>query len=79
MKELAEYALTCLLTPASNAGIERIFSLVTSTKTKPRNKLGVASLEAVIRVKLHVVASQQTHIYLSITLTLLTLFNILDC
>jgi len=54
MKELAEYALTCLLTPASNAGIERIFSLVTSTKTKPRNKLGVASLDAIIRVKSHV-------------------------
>ena len=50
---LAAYALKCLIIPSSNAIIERIFSLVTSTKTKPRNKMGVVSLESIIRIKSH--------------------------
>ena len=36
--DLATYAFTCLITPASNAIAKRIFSLVTAIKAKPRNK-----------------------------------------
>ena len=48
---VAKYALSCLMLPSSNALIERMFSLVTATKTKPRNRLGVESLDAIIRIK----------------------------
>ena len=33
-KELAIFALTCLITPISNAVVEGIFSLASSVKTK---------------------------------------------
>jgi hypothetical protein len=36
-EELATFALTCLITPVSNAVVERIFSLVSPIKTKARN------------------------------------------
>ena len=38
--ELATYALDCLTTaPISNAVVKRIFSMVSSIKTKPRNRM----------------------------------------
>nr|XP_047127552.1 SCAN domain-containing protein 3-like [Hydra vulgaris] len=40
-KNLANYALTCLITPVSNAVVERIFSLVSATKTKARNRISL--------------------------------------
>ena len=52
-KELADYAFTCLVTPTSNASIERIFSMVTSTKTKFRNRMSSSTLDAIIRIKTH--------------------------
>ena len=48
---LCQYALTCLLIPSSNAVVARMFSLLTSTKTKPRNRLGVQNLDSIIRIK----------------------------
>ena len=48
-KDLAIYALTYLITPASNAIVERIFSLVTAIKTKPHNKTGIRLLDALVR------------------------------
>jgi hypothetical protein len=50
-KDLAKYALTCLATPLSNAIVERIFSLVTSTKTKTRNRMSLATLTSILRIK----------------------------
>jgi len=38
-KELATFALTCLVTPVNSAVVERIFSLVSSVKTKERNRM----------------------------------------
>ena len=35
--ELAAYAFDCLNTPISSAAVERVFSMVSSIKTKPRN------------------------------------------
>lgn len=50
-KELAAYALTCLITPASNATVERMFSLVTAIRTKPRNRMQSKVLDAIVRVR----------------------------
>lgn len=49
--DLAMYALCCLSTPVSNACVERIFSLVTAIKTKPRNKLETQLLGAIVRIR----------------------------
>ncbi|CAM1311707.1 Uncharacterised protein g5782 [Pycnogonum litorale] len=54
-KELATYALTSLITPASNATVERIFSLVTAIKTKPRNKTQIKLLDAIVRIRSHLI------------------------
>ncbi|KAH8032070.1 hypothetical protein HPB51_022910 [Rhipicephalus microplus] len=43
------FALLCL--PASNAAVERVFSLVTVTKTDHRNKLTVRNLEMILHVR----------------------------
>ena len=50
-KDLPQYALTCLVTPVSNAVVERIFSLLTVVKTKPRNRMETDLLEAIIRIR----------------------------
>ena len=49
--DLANYALTCLITPISNATVERVFSLVTAVKTKPRNRMQVMMLDAIVRIR----------------------------
>ena len=49
-QELAKYALNCLKNPVSNAVVERIFSLVTSIKSKQRNRMGNELLNAVVRI-----------------------------
>ena len=51
LKDLAEYALTCLTMPVSNASVERMFSILTAVKTKPRNRLHVQTLECIVRVR----------------------------
>lgn len=43
------FALLCL--PVSNAAVERVFSLVTVTKTDHRNKLSVRTLEMILHVR----------------------------
>ena len=48
--ELAQHALTCLTTPASNAVVERIFSRVSNNK-KTGNRLKIGMLDAIIRIK----------------------------
>ena len=50
-KELAMYALTCLVTPVSNAIVEKIFSIVASVKTKARNRMQLPLLDAIIRIR----------------------------
>ena len=52
-QELSSYVLTSLITPASNATVERIFSLVTAVKMKPRNKTQIKLLDALVRIYLH--------------------------
>lgn len=50
-KNIAELAMTILCIPHGNADVERIFSNMTDIKTKKRNKLSTALLEAVLRIK----------------------------
>ena len=50
-KELAAYALNCLTTPVSNAVVERTFSLLSSIKTKQRNRMKLELLNAIIRIR----------------------------
>ena len=49
--QLATYAFTCLSTPVSNAVCERIFSQVTSVKTKLRSRMESEMLDAIIRIR----------------------------
>jgi hypothetical protein len=39
-KEIATFALTCMITPVNNAALEMIFSLVSSIKTKAKSEFG---------------------------------------
>lgn len=49
--DLANYCLSCLSLPVSNAIVERIFSVVTSVKTKTRNRMSLRVLDAVVRIR----------------------------
>ena len=49
--ELASYAVDCLTMAISNAVVERIFSMVSSVKTKPRNQMELKLLDAIVRIR----------------------------
>jgi hypothetical protein len=51
LKELATSAVACLITSVSNAVVERIFSLVSSVKTKARKRMQLNLLDAIVRVR----------------------------
>ena len=50
-KILAKYVLTLLTFAVSNAQSERLFSICTNVKTKYRNRLKIASLDAVMNIR----------------------------
>jgi hypothetical protein len=50
-QELANYCLSCLILPISNAFVERVFSQVTYVKNKQRNRMSIKLLDSVIRIK----------------------------
>ena len=56
-EELATFARTCLIAPVSNAVVERIFSLVSSVKTKARNRMQLHLLDAIVRVRAEILLS----------------------
>ena len=58
-KELATFALTCLITPISNAGVEKIFSLVSSVKTKTRNRMQLNFLDAIVTFRAELLLSSK--------------------
>ena len=49
--ELATYPLDCLTTPISNAVVERILSMMSSIKTKSRNRIELKLLDAIVRIR----------------------------
>jgi hypothetical protein len=73
--ELAEYALTCLTTPVSNAAVERVFSNITFFKSKLRNRLQIPMLESLIRLKTHLISRGICCSEFVITKEMLELFN----
>jgi hypothetical protein len=58
-KELATFALTCPLTPVSNAVVERVFSPVSSTKMKARNRMQLNLLDAIVTVRAELLLSNK--------------------
>jgi hypothetical protein len=57
-KVLATFALICLITPVSNAVVERIFSPVSFVTMKARNRMQL-NLDAVVRVRAVVLLSSK--------------------
>ena len=51
LKDLAEFALIIYSLPVRNALVERVFSRVTSVKTKLRNRMGLELLTSILRIK----------------------------
>ena len=58
-KELATFVLTCLIASVSNAVAERIFFLVSSVKTKTRNRMQLNLLDTVLRVRAELLLSNK--------------------
>lgn len=50
-KNIALYALSLLTLPLSNAIVERIFSIAGCVKSKQRNKMLLAKLDAIVRIR----------------------------
>ncbi|GFO05445.1 Zinc finger mym-type protein 1 [Plakobranchus ocellatus] len=73
-KELAEYAPTSLITPTSNANIERLCSLINATKPKARNRLATATLGAIIRIKANLCNNDECCIDFEVTPAMLEKF-----
>lgn len=51
-EDLADFALRCLSVPLSNAVVERVFSVMNSVKTKPRNRLQILMLNSIMRCRM---------------------------
>ena len=58
-KDLANFALNCLITPFSNAVVERIFSLVSAVKTKARNQMQLNLLDSITRIRAELLLSNR--------------------
>ena len=50
-KHIAQYVLSCLCLPISNAVTESISSLVTCVKTKQRNRMQLKALDSIVRIR----------------------------
>ena len=74
-QDLAVYALTCLVTPISNATVERVFSLVTCIKTKPRNRMQLDMLDALVRIRTQLILSGKCCVDFQITPRMLENYN----
>ena len=60
-KGIARYALSCLTMPVSNATVERVFSLVTAIKTKPRNRMGIQMLDSILRIRSELLLNEKSN------------------
>lgn len=72
---LSELALVVLTLPHGNAGVERVFSIVTDIKTKKRNRLTTSTLKALVRTKLDVQNSNKCCLNYDVTEQHLKKFN----
>jgi len=53
LEEQALFALKVLMMPISNSDVERVFSVLGGVKTKQRNRMQMETLEALIRLRIH--------------------------
>lgn len=74
-KELSNFALRVLTLPVSNAVVERVFSVMNTTKTKLRNRMSMDMLVALIRIKIHCRVKKMCCINFKPTKEMLNLFN----
>lgn len=74
-KELSNFALRVLTLPVSNAVVERVFSVMNTTKTKLRNRMSMNMLVALIRIKLHCRVKKICCVNFTPTKDMLNLFN----
>ncbi|KAL5237513.1 hypothetical protein ACI65C_004923 [Semiaphis heraclei] len=51
--DISEFALQILSLPLANACVERVFSIMNTVKTKARNRMQMSTLEAILRLRLH--------------------------
>lgn len=51
--DLAIFTLQVLSLPLANATVERVFSVMNAVKTKSRNRMTMLTLEAILRIRLH--------------------------
>ena len=58
-KDLATYAWTCLALPVSTAVVEEVFSLAAAVQTKPRNRMQLQMLDAIVRIRAKLIFSEQ--------------------
>ena len=56
---IARYALSLLVLPFSNAIVERIFSMAGAIRTKSKNRLLIAGLDAILRVRINIVKEKK--------------------
>lgn len=52
-EELAVCVLHILSLPLANAVVERVFSIMNAVKTKPRNRMQMNMLDAILRIRLY--------------------------
>jgi len=73
--KLANYALTCLSVPVSNAVVERCFSTMSAVKTKVRNRMQLPMLDAIMRVRMCLLQDQDCCKTFQPSPKMLSLFN----
>ena len=74
-QNITEFAKAALSIPASNASVERAFSILNLLKSKLRNRLQVATTEALLTTRFLLSWKQQTCVTFEITTDLLKKFN----
>lgn len=73
--ELSQMVLNAHALPLSNAYVERIFSYITSIKSKVRNRLCLGTMEAVLRIRSHLAGVENCCKDFQVTDRMLSLFN----
>lgn len=74
-KELSDFAFRIIILPVSNAVVERIFSIMNTTKTKLRNRMSQEMLVALIRIKTHMNIKKQCCTTFTTTKQMINTFN----
>ncbi|KAB0804483.1 hypothetical protein PPYR_01453 [Photinus pyralis] len=74
-KDIAKFVMNILSLPLSNAIVERTFSIMNIVKCKIRNKINVPLLDAILRVRIHFITTNDCCVKLKPPKEMLTKFN----